>query len=61
MSFGNSPMSGITALAAALWLCVGSGVLAQDAVPTEILSRTRLIKAGDVEGTHFRPARVVCL
>jgi S1-C subfamily serine protease len=53
MSFGNSTVNRIAALAAALYLCVGSAVLAQDAVPAEILSHTRLIKAGDVEGTAF--------
>jgi hypothetical protein len=43
----------MTVLAAAFWMCLASVVLAQDAVPAEILQRTVLIKVGDVEGTAF--------
>lgn len=39
--------------AAAFCFCLGSVVLAQDAVPGEILQRTKLIKGPIEEGTAF--------
>src|ERR1700733_12899154 len=47
-------MRRITVLAVAVWLCLGSGVLAQDAVPSEMLfKRTFFIKVGNATGTAF--------
>jgi len=46
-------MSKIIVLGAAVWLCLVTAVVAQDAVPAEMLQRTILIKVGSVEGTAF--------
>ena len=56
MSLNNSQVRvRISVLVAAVfWLCFGSAVLAQDAVPREILERTIFIKVGNVTGTAFR-------
>lgn len=43
----------VSVLVAAFWLCLGSAVLAQDAVPDEILSRTIFIRVGSEAGTAF--------
>jgi hypothetical protein len=53
MGFRTSPVTRISVLVAAVWLCLGSAVLAQDAVPTEMLLRTFFIKVGNVTGTAF--------
>jgi hypothetical protein len=45
--------TGLPALALTLWLASLPVALAQDAVPTEVLGRTLLIKAGDTYGTAF--------
>jgi len=53
MSFRDSTVRRTAALAVTFWLFLGSAILAQDAVPGEILQRTILIKAGNEEGTAF--------
>jgi S1-C subfamily serine protease len=54
MVFRPSTMTRITVFAVAVWLCLVSAVIAQDAVPSEmLLQRTFFIKVGDVGGTAF--------
>jgi len=53
LSLRNAIMSSITAFMVALWLSLISTVMAQDAVPEEILQRTVLIKVGNSVGTAF--------
>lgn len=57
LAFDQLPSHGIAmrfiGLAALLVLATSFGAAAQDAVPTEILERTKLIKVGDQTGTGF--------
>lgn len=46
-------MSRIAVLTTAVWLCFVSAAVAQDAVPTEIMTRTIFIKIGNETGTAF--------
>ena len=55
MRFRASNMTSIPMLVAVAWLCLVSPVLAQDAVPAEMLQRrTFFIKVGNVTGTAFK-------
>jgi hypothetical protein len=53
MSYRNSIISRIALFTAVVLLCHTYTLLAQDAVPIEILQRTVFIKVGDVTGTAF--------
>src|SRR5271156_1763080 len=55
MGFTASNMSRIPMIGAVAWLCLVSPVLAQDAVPSEmLLQRTLFIKVGEAKGTAFK-------
>jgi hypothetical protein len=53
MTLRNWMVGRLSVLTAVIWLSIVPGVVAQDAVPGEILHRTVLVKAGDEAGTAF--------